>query len=446
MRSRVLVSLILIGLAVPAAVPAPAQASAAGAPEERLARQVLPANDGWAAEGAGTTGGSAATEENVFVVRNRAELIAALGGDNATNGRNTTPAVIIVDGRVHGNVDDANQPLSCADIADPAFSLPAFLAAYDPATWGRVPPSGPLEEARVRSAANQSARVRINVGSNKTIIGRHGAALNGVFLRLDGSSNVIIRNLVHEDTRDCFPVWSPTDGDAGNWNAAYDNIWIRNSNHVWVDHNTFTDADNPDSAQPLYFGRPFQVHDGQVDITNGSSFVTVSYNRFTNHDKTMLIGSTNTPGADVGALKVTVHHNEFDGVVQRAPRVRFGQVDVYNNLYRVPAGRPYSYSLGVGVESAIYAENNYVALGVGVAADTFVFDWGGTRLTERGTWVRAGRSLPRPASLLAAYNATHDPDIGADAGWVPTLRAGPVLPGWAVPLVVEIWAGAGRLA
>jgi pectate lyase len=433
--AAVVAGVLLVALAAPAAGASAQVGTAALA--EQVARQVLPAGDGWAAEGAGTTGGAAAAPENVFFVDDRDELAAAVAG--------TTPAIVFVRGTIRGNADASGAPLSCAQFADPAYTLDAFLAAYDPAVWGRVAPSGPLEEARVRSAANQSARVRVNVGSNKTIIGVRGARLNGVFLRLDGSANVIIRNLTHEDSRDCFPVWSPTDGETGNWNAAYDNIWVRNSQHVWVDHNTFTDADNPDSAQPLYFGRPYQVHDGQTDITNGSNFVTVSYNRYTNHDKTMLIGSTNTPGVDVGALKVTVHHNEFDGTVQRAPRVRFGQVDVYNNLYRVPVADPFEYSWGVGVQSAIYAENNYFALGAGVSPDAIVFDWGGTVLTEKGTWVRSGRSLPRPANLLAAYNATHDPDIAADAGWTPTLRAGPVLPAPAAALVVELCAGARRL-
>ncbi|SNT30802.1 pectate lyase [Asanoa hainanensis] len=434
MRFRGLAASVAGVLVIAVAAPA----AAASTPlSERLARQVLPAGDGWAAEGAGTTGGAAATPENVFQVDTRDELAAAVAG--------TTPAIVIVRGIINGNADATGAPLSCAQFADPAYTLDAFLSTYDPAVWGRVAPSGPLEEARARSAANQSARVRVNVGSNKTIVGLGNARLNGVFLRLDGSSNVIIRNITHEDSRDCFPVWSPTDGATGNWNAAYDNIWVRNSNHVWVDHNTFTDADNPDSAQPLHFGRPYQVHDGQVDITNGSNYVTVSYNRFTNHDKTMLIGSTNTPGADVGALKVTVHHNEFEGSVQRAPRVRFGQVDVYNNLYRVPVEDPYEYSWGVGVQSAIYAENNYVAFGATVPQDSFVFDWGGTVLTEKGTWARSGRSLPRPVNLLAEYNATHDPDIATDAGWTPTLRAGHVLPAPAAALVVELCAGAGRI-
>jgi pectate lyase len=48
-------------------------------------------------------------------------------------------------------------------------------------------------------------------------------------------------------------------------------------------------------------------------------------------------------------------------------------------------------------------------------------------------------------SLLAAYNATHDPDLGTDAGRTPTLRAAAPLPAPAVPLVVGLGAGAGRL-
>ncbi len=445
MRIRLTAGLAAAALTLPlAAAATPAQAAAPKLPHqaEQRARQALGANDGWASEGAGTTGGGAAAAESVHIVDNRAELIAALGGDNLTNGTNTTPALILVRGTVFGNVDDSNSKLSCEQLADPAYSLDGFLAAYDPAVWGRVAPTGPLEEARVRSAASQSARVRINVGSNKTIAGLPGARLNGVFLRLDGVSNVIIRNLEQQDSRDCFPVWSPTDGEAGNWNAAYDNIWVRNSNHVWITQNTFTDADNPDSNQPLHFGRPYQVHDGQTDITNGSDFVTVSYNRFTNHDKTMLIGSTNTPGADVGKLRVTLHHNKFDASVQRAPRVRFGQVDVYNNLYHVPVTDPYEYTWGVGVQSAIYAENNYFALGRDVATDSLIYDWAGTKITEKGTWVRAGRNLPRPVSLLAAYNATHDPDLGADAGWTPSLRSAPPVPAPIVPLLVELLAGA----
>ncbi|MGW3890579.1 hypothetical protein ACWD69_17980 [Micromonospora chokoriensis] len=127
-----------------------------------------------------------------------------------------------------------------------------------------------------------------------------------------------------------------------------------------------------------------------------------------------------------------------------AARVRFGQVDVYNNHYRL-GGDGFQYALGVGVQSAIYAQNNFFTLDAPVDPADLLYDWGGTALTERGSWVRQGGGPARPVDLLAAYNATHDPDLAADAGWTPTLRREPVLPAPLVPLLVGPLAGADRL-
>src|ERR687892_2523643 len=118
-----------------------------------LGREVLPPNDGWAAFGAGTTGGSQAVPSQVYVVTNRAELIAALnnGVFSSTSPSNPSnePKIIYVDGTIDMNVDDNNQPLTCEDYYRNGYTLEGFLAAYDPAVWGRVTPSGPLESARL---------------------------------------------------------------------------------------------------------------------------------------------------------------------------------------------------------------------------------------------------------------------------------------------------------
>ena len=90
---------------------------------------------------------------------------------------------------------------------------------------------------------------------------------------------------------------------------------------------------------------------GRSTSSKASDLVTVSYNNFFDHDKTMLIGSTNTVGADVGKLRVTLHHNRFANVGQRAPRVRFGQVDVYDNYFYATDEDTYVYSCGIGVYS-----------------------------------------------------------------------------------------------
>jgi pectate lyase len=419
-------SILLIAIAI-TSVPA-------AAAQRDLGRETLPPNDGWASFGTGTTGGSQAVPSQVYVVTNRAELIAALnnGVPSSTSPSNPSnePKIIYVDGTIDMNVDDNNQPLTCEDYYRNGYTLEAFLATYDPAVWGRVAPSGPLETARLASRDAQQARVRIRIGSNTTIVGldKH-ATIRGGWFDIRGSStnnvmNVIIRNLTFEDTYDCFPAWAPTDGALGSWNALYDSISLRDSNHVWIDHNAVVDRETADSTLPHYFGVLYQVHDGQLDITNASDFVTVSWNRFENHDKVMLIGSSDGATADRGKLRVTLHHNLFEDLGQRAPRVRFGQVHVYNNYYKIGNADNYVYSWGVGIESAIYAENNFfrVKKNTGITPDRFIARFNGTAIHESGTLLNSpSQSGKSEIDVVAAYNAVNDPDLSENVGWTPTL-------------------------
>ncbi|GAA2357955.1 pectate lyase [Dactylosporangium salmoneum] len=422
----------LIAATVAALVSTGTAFAGAGAPRvPAAARQALGANDGWAAAGTGTTGGAAADDAHVFVVRTRDELAAAVAGN--------APKIVLIAGTI-----DANEGRTCADYADPQYTLDAYLAAYDPAVWGRVAPSGPLEEARVRSTKTQGLKVKIDVGANTTVYGLRNARLIGGNLLLTNVSNVIIRNVTFVDAHDCFPAWTPTDGADGNWNSLYDNITLTGSTNVWIDHDTFTDGANQDSDQPVYFGRPYQVHDGLADVIKGSDYVTMSYNNMFEHDKSVLIGSTNTPGVDVGKLRVTMHHNRFANLGQRTPRVRFGQVDVYDNYFYATDEDTFVYALGVGVQSAIYAENNFVLRSADTPLSAFVYDWGGTAMTEKGTLARVGTGPVVPVNLLAEYNAAHDPDIAPDAGWTPVLRAS-LDPAADVPRIVSACAGAGKL-
>ncbi|HEU4328873.1 MAG TPA: pectinesterase family protein [Roseiflexaceae bacterium] len=440
---RRLVGLLLVTclLAVGSAPPAAAQEGGlsatglGGALGQSLGRQTLPANDGWAASGAGTTGGAAAAADRVFVVSNRQQLVAALANADPT------PKIIYVRGTIDGNVDDAGQPLTCDSYAAPGYSLAAYLAAYDPAVWGRsARPSGPLEDARVASQRAQAARIRIKVGSNTTLVGLGAdATVQGINLDVNQVSNVIIRNITFQDAFDCFPQWDPTDGSTGNWNSQYDTVSLTAATNVWVDHNAFNDGDNPDSAQPVYFGRPYQVHDGALDITRGSDLVTVSWNHFSDHDKVMLIGSTDSPTYDVGKLRVTLHHNLFANVGQRVPRVRYGQVHVYNNYYDISNPASYIYSWGVGVQSQIYAQNNFFRAPPELTPDRFLRRFNGTAISVAGTLLN-GRSAADRVDLLAAYNAANDPDLLGEVGWQPTLVA-QMLPTQTVPTLVGHLSG-----
>ena len=369
-----------------------------------ISRDTLPADDG-----------AAADDAHVYTVTDRAGLVRALDGGS------DTPKIIRIAGTIDANTDDGGHHLDCDDYATDGYSLKKYLAAYDPRTWGSAKPSGAQEEARQASAAEQAARVTLPVGSNTTIVGLGNAVLKGANLQVKNADNVIVRNLDLRDAYDCFPVWQPNTGGLGDWKTSYDNIWLTGATHVWIDHVTASDKGHPDAKEPTYFARNYLRHDGLLDITNGSDLVTVSWSRFEDHDKAMLIGNSDSATGDRGKLRVTLHHNQFESVVQRAPRVRFGQVHVYDNRYVVPEGAEYRYSLGVSTESGIYAENNSFRTPGHVEVADLVKSWNGTALHQSGTLFNG-----RPVDLLAihnAYNSGSERDLTADVGWTPTLHA-----------------------
>lgn len=427
-------ALALVGslATAPGASAAPPQDKGQG--KVPLERQVLPANDGFASLNGGTTGGAAAAEEHVYDVRTRAELQAALAAAG------NAPKIVRVHGELLGNADAAGNPLTCEDYAQgTGYTLAGYLAAYDPAVWGTDrEPEGALEDARRAAAAKQKQTMVAKVPSNTTIIGAGSqAGIKGLSLQIDGSSNVIIRNLSHTAVSDCFPQWDPTDGSEGNWNSEYDMVQIINgATNIWVDHNYYSDAPDYDDLAPEYFGRPFQQHDGSVDVTNGSDLVTVSYNRFEDRDKLMLIGSTDSPTrGDAGKLRVTLHHNEFVNIGQRAPRLRYGQVDAYNNHFVVTEDSrvPYQYSLGVGVQSHLWAEANAFTLPAQTDPAQIIRYWKGTAVTTRANTVNGHK-----ADLRSLYNASAPAaeQLAEDATWRPIART-KVSPAQAVPALLK---------
>lgn len=159
----------------------------------------------------------------------------------------------------------------------------------------------------------------LQVASDKTLIGvGEGAELTGGGLVVDGSSNVILANL-----------GMVSDGPA---------IAVRGgAHHVWVDGSTFSGGGD----------------DALVSVTDGADNVTLSWNHFTDAESAVTIGGRDD---EPGALRVTVHHNFFDGTSGRHPRARnAAHVHVFNNYFR--ANPEY------GVESAygsnVLVEGNY---------------------------------------------------------------------------------------
>ncbi|WP_104137588.1 MULTISPECIES: polysaccharide lyase family 1 protein [unclassified Cryobacterium] len=418
------------------------RAPAPAAAHHDLGQQVLGANDGWASAEGGTTGGSAATAENVYRVSTWQGLREALGGNDARG--DTTPRIVYLDGTVNANEAADGTLLTCADYSDPAYSLDAYLDQYDPTRWGANDPMGPLEEARDRSNGVQDDQVRQYIGSNVTLVGvGDTSGIVNASMTIRGSDNVIVRNLEIADAYDCFPAWDPNDS-GGNWNSEFDNISILESTHVWIDHVSLNDGEHLPEFLPTYFGKKYEAHDGLLDITNGSDLVTLSWNTFTDHDKVMLIGSSDSRTTDRGALRVTLHHNLFENTGQRTPRVRFGQVHIYNNYYNeTNEGGYYQYGWGAGKESEILAENNFFELGDGIDASAVIHNWGGTMLEESGSFVN-GASLHHQVDLLAAYNADADTILGDSVTWDATHHER-IEPTQTVPQRVLKNAGSGTL-
>ncbi|MBN1764584.1 MAG: hypothetical protein JW860_04950 [Sedimentisphaerales bacterium] len=167
----------------------------------------------------------------------------------------------------------------------------------------------------------------IGIGTNPTLVGNVG------FKNRDG--NIIIENL---------NITNPYEG------SSYDGISLKQDIYnVLVTKCTIYDTG-----------------DGAFDISNNSDFVTVSWCKFhytpstpdPGHTFACLVGSSDSQEDDAANLRVTYHHNWWTtGVKERMPRVRYGQVHVYNNYYNdLVAG---GYCVGVGCGSRIRVENNY---------------------------------------------------------------------------------------
>jgi len=329
-------------------------------PYQVAARQEAPA-DGW---GAGTQGGARASE-HVYVVTNPAELRDAVAKDAGQ------PKII----RVAGIIDmRGEQPFA--------------------------------------STADQDARGTIRINSNTTLVGlgAHAGFVNAN-LQVVNAEQVIIRNLHFQNPCDVGPVWDPNDGSKGNWNSQFDSIVVSASHHVWIDHSSFTDAPRTDDQFPIENGLRKQCHDGALDINRGSDFVTVSYNHFALHAKNILIGSSDRAVDDDGHLRVTLNNNYFDNVAERAPRVRFGRVHLFNNYHagdRKHAIYRHHYSIGVGKQANIISHNNAFDVAGAKNCESIVNHFDAAAFYEDSGSVMNGApmaacALARPAQWTVPY-------------------------------------------
>ncbi|BEL02716.1 hypothetical protein Q0Z83_009070 [Actinoplanes sichuanensis] len=90
----------------------------------------------------------------------------------------------------------------------------------------------------------------------------------------------------------------------------YDGIQMDTADHVWIDHNRFTN-----------------INDGYIDSRKDTDYVTVSWNVLGDHNKTFGIGWTENVVA-----RMTIHHNWIYNSNQRNPSAdNLAYAHLYNN-------------------------------------------------------------------------------------------------------------------
>jgi len=178
---------------------------------------------------------------------------------------------------------------------------------------------------------------RLEIGSNKTIVGlRPGTSLKAP-IHINGSSNVIVRNIV-------------INGPGSNQDQAWDNINIEGgSKNIWIDHCEFWDG-----------------QDGNADVVKGADNVTFTWCIFgykikSDHNLSNLIGSSDNEPVSEGKLDVTYMFNWWKAATQRKPRCRYGFIHAVNNLLTGDASVQSGTILGMsaGKDCKIRNENNH---------------------------------------------------------------------------------------
>lgn len=259
-------------------------------------------------------------------------------------------------------------------------------------------------------------QLRIN-RDNTSLIGvvENGVvpSLNAVWITVGAYKNIIVRNIRFISGKDTgwayesFSKCTYVDRDFCASNADPDSLTLQGTTRAWVDHNEFTDGADFNGVNP---NKAFyKMYDGLVDIKKGADFITLSYNKFSNHDKSILIGANDS--AD-GEYRITFYRNWFQYTGQRTPRVRNGQVHILNNLYegvkRTTEDRPYhmTYVIGLGFNGKAFTERNAFDIQGATATQLLSanFDEWSQYFTDVGSWLN-GTAVDLNAAAAEVINA-----------------------------------------
>jgi len=207
--------------------------------------------------------------------------------------------------------------------------------------------------------------------SNKSVIGKSGAVLEGIEFFIFGVNNLIFQNLTFKNYVT---------------NAA---LQIKEkSHHIWVDHCDFS-TDRTHGWE--YWGK-------DITITREADYVTVSWSKFHDTNLSVLIsGGIEGHEADAGKLHVTMHHNFWYNVSEREPSMNYGRVHMFNNYHLNNSG----YSIAARAGGIVRTDNEYFSNcakplvskvntdpeGYFSGANTNIYDKSGSNAIITSTWV-----------------------------------------------------------
>jgi pectate lyase len=205
--------------------------------------------------------------------------------------------------------------------AEAEAALAAYRDAFDEGTASALVLrfAGSFDYATITDVCAQHTLdpqvLEIKEMENVTFEGAPGSSAN-FGIHINRAKNVIVRNM----TLGLLPGGDGSDAITIEGNGTNGDV-----ENVWIDHNELFSStkDDCDGAGDTEF-------DGLIDIKKGARFITISYNYLHDHQKTGLLGFSDSDDTD---RYVTFHHNRYENVVSRTPLQRFGFVHIFNNYY-----------------------------------------------------------------------------------------------------------------
>ncbi len=182
-----------------------------------------------------------------------------------------------------------------------------------------------------------------SLGSSEEGLQVKGKSYTEMNITIEGIGNdaaikdfgILVRNVGNVEFRN-FAILNCLD-DCLSLDTDNCNIWIHNVDFFYG--KTGSDSDQAKG-------------DGTTDLKAGSTYITISNNHYWDSGKSSLCGMKSDNYTD---YYVTYANNWFDHSDSRHPRIRGGNIHVYNNYYDGNA----KYGVGMTSGGSAFAENNY---------------------------------------------------------------------------------------